>query len=107
MIYLYFKNQNLENSNEDLFYQIIKAFQLDQNLKTLFIHKPGSLDYFYGIRALCVGSVIFYHTTIFNNISERKLMTVLISYLGTYAVDIFFFIGGFFVSFVMLKQNNE
>ena len=95
----------------------LKAFSLIANAEKVFSLKPTSdqnLDIFNGVRFLSMCWVILGHTymlrikmiyttnQILDIIEKPGISTIVLS--GPYSVDIFFFLGGFFVSFVLVTK---
>jgi hypothetical protein len=100
--------------------KFFKCFSWSENLEKLFSTKEGmdtNLDVFNGIRFFSMCYVIIGHEYIVRmgssmNISDipdilkETGWTDIIS-AATYSVDVFFFMGGFFVAFVMLGKLSN
>ena len=97
---------------EDFF----KCFAVDQNLKRLISIREGPLDFFNGVRALSLLYVIFGHDYYLRaGMSQNPaylldfIRTPYFLIIGTafYAVDVFFWLSGFFLAFVLLDPATK
>jgi acyl-ACP thioesterase len=105
--------QRLERTEKKHQLKWIEYFSLERNVTKLFTVKPNNLDVFAGIRVLMIFYVIYAHVylvylqafrnmAVFFTIFEQKMLIVVNS--GFYAVDTFFFMGGFFSAYVLSKK---
>lgn len=96
--------------------QFFKCFSLPDNYKQLMTTRTGPLDFFNGVRALSILYVIFGHDYYLRNGASRnpayildfvKIPYFLIIASGFYAVDVFFWLSGFFLAFVILDPATR
>jgi hypothetical protein len=89
-----------------------KAFALQKNTEILISRKESDLNIFNGIRALSMMWVILGHTFLNSltgtiNVSQADNIFaspfILIISGGLLSVDVFFFLGGFFLAFVFMR----
>ena len=103
-----------ERSEDNLCEAVITAFSLENNLKKVFTIREGKLDFFNCLRALSLFYVIFGHEFLLRvNQSMNPLEIVeflkkpifLLAAGGFYAVDVFYYLSGFFLAFVLIQGN--
>ena len=105
----------VKKKKEKLIFEILECFSLIENWKKLWAIRGGSLDFLNGVRALAFFYVVFGHdyslrlTMVENQgviirIFEGKFFLFVAA--AFYAVDVFFWIGGFFLSFVLLDKKQ-
>ncbi len=100
----------------------MRYFSLTENITKFLTVKPdkhdkaGNLKVFFGIRVLMIFWVCFGHTimmlpNVATNLMQIawffKSKTLLFTEIAVYAVDIFFFMGGFFSGFVLVKKLEK
>ena len=93
-------------------HKIMSAFSLKNSLK-IYNYQDNRLNTFNGIKALCMLWVIFGHTYSFSlNAGVTNFITLqyqtngwlfLFIQAGYFAVDVFFYIGGFLMAYAVLK----
>ena len=85
-------------------------------MKRLFTLRKGNLDFFNGMRALSLFYVIFGHEfslrVSFNSNPSDIMDTLkepifLLAAGGFYAVDIFYYLAGFFLAFVLMDPEKQ
>ena len=96
--------------------EFFKCFALDLNLKRLFSIREGPLDFFNGVRALSLLYVILGHDYYLRSGMSQN-PTYLLEFIttpfyliigtGFYAVDVFFWLSGFFLAFVLLEPATK
>lgn len=96
--------------------EFFKCFSLHLNLKRLFAIREGPLDFFNGVRALSLLYVILGHDYYLRSSSSQNpaymldfIRTPFFLIIGTafYAVDVFFWLSGFFLAFVILDPQMK
>lgn len=106
-------NQHKEKKN-GIMIDLLNAFSLDLNLKKIFTLRESKLDFFNCLRALSLLYVIFGHEFLLRinqtlNISDlsdiMKAPIFLLAAGGFYAVDVFYYLSGFFLAFVVIEGN--
>ena len=110
------KNASTERNEMDPILQLIKCFSVTDNWKKLWDVREGPLDFLNGVKSLAFFYVILGHEfairiTILprNPVEIQEIMkTDYFEFLaaGFYAVDVFFWIGGFLVAFVLLDAKK-
>ena len=107
-------NNNQTEKKGSLILEVLDAFALDLNLKKMFTLREGKLDFFNCLRALSLFYVIFGHEFLIRanqsqNISDlpniMKEPIFLLAAGGFYAVDVFYYLSGFFLAFVLIEGN--
>jgi peptidoglycan/LPS O-acetylase OafA/YrhL len=93
----------------------VDAFNLEKNMK-IFEYKSHKFNVFNGIKSICMLWVVVGHlfsvrlqniinvTTITKQIEGPNFLVLLASF---YAVDVFFYIGGFLVAYSFLKNQMK
>lgn len=96
--------------------EFFKCFAADLNLKRLFSVREGPLDFFNGIRALSLLLVILGHDYYLRSGMSQNPEYILkfirtpfylVVGLAFYAVDVFFWLSGFFLAFVLLDPATK
>lgn len=96
-------------------HQILSAFSMQNSLK-IFKYRDNPLNTLNGVRALSMLWVIIGHEFAFMIQFSENVLTIsnqleksyfLVIEAGVFAVDTFFFIGGFLVAYSLLKQENK
>jgi len=123
--YFYPEGASGDLRDKRLFERILRCFSAYKNGMSLFVtskREDPNLRVFSGLRVLGMGWIICAHTFYFHtkelpvlNPQElppfMKRFSVAYIYNGTYAVDIFFFLSAFLLTYVLLKQararNNK
>ena len=92
-------------------HKILSAFSLKNSLK-IYNYQDNRLNTFNGIKALCMLWVILGHTYAFGINTATNIFTLkyqlsrwffLFIQAGYFAVDVFFYIGGFLMAYAVLK----
>ena len=105
-----------ERPQETLIEATLNAFSLELNVKKLFTIREGKLDFFNCLRALSLFYVIFGHEFIlrFNqsinpaDINDMLTKPLFLLIAGAfYAVDVFYYLSGFFLAFVLIQENSK
>ena len=108
--------KNLENTEESLIKSLMNAFSLENNLSKVFTIKEGKLDFFNFLRALSLFYVVFGHEFLLRGNSSINPLEIqeffkkpifLLAAGGFYAVDVFYYLSGFFLAFVILQENSK
>lgn len=113
------QEDDMENNKEkvpstSLPLQVFNAFSLEINFKKMFTLREGKLDFFNCLRALSLFYVIFGHEFMLrlNQISNSGIVTdllkkplFLLASGGFYAVDVFYYLSGFFMAFVLIEGD--
>lgn len=96
--------------------EFFKCFAFDLNLKRLFSIRKGPLDFFNGVRALSLLYVILGHDYYLRSGMSQNpdylldfIRSPFYLIIGTafYAVDVFFWLSGFFLAFVLLDPQTK
>ena len=96
--------------------EFFKCFAMDLNLKRVFSIREGPLDFFNGVRALSLLYVILGHDYYLRSGMSQNpaylldfIRTPFYLIIGTafYAVDVFFWLSGFFLAFVLLDPATK
>lgn len=107
-------NHHQTEKKNSLIFEVLDAFALDLNLKKMFTLREGKLDFFNCLRALSLFYVIFGHEFLIRvnqsqNIGDLpnilKEGIFLLAAGGFYAVDVFYYLSGFFLAFVLIEGN--
>lgn len=97
--------------------KLVNCFALQENLK-IFSMRESSLTFFNGIRSICLFWIVLGHSVTIRVIDTENWITLknqfnqlfaLVPLGAFFAVDIFFYLGGFllgYVFFSQLKKNN-
>lgn len=96
--------------------EFFKCFAVDQNLKRVFSVRKGPLDLFNGVRALSLLYVILGHD-FYLRAGMSQNPAYMLDFIRTpffliiasafYAVDVFFWLSGFFLAFVLLDPQTK
>lgn len=108
------KNLIFKNNKSN---KIVEAFDIGKNMGHFKIRENEDLNIFDGVRALSMMWVVIGHSFSFYlsaGLSNRMSMNVVLNkpfYLiieaGLLSVDVFFLLGGFFLAFVYLREDNK
>lgn len=110
------ENSKKEQKQISPILELIKCFSITDNWKKLWDVREGPLDFLNGVKSLAFFYVILGHefairiSILTRNPAEipEILKTDYFEFLaaGFYAVDVFFWIGGFLVAFVLLDEKK-
>lgn len=104
-----------EDKKINVLWDFLKCFSLVENWKKLLAIRDGPLDFLNGVRAFGFFYVVFGHDYLLRITMVENQNNVLRLFQGEfflfvasafYAVDVFFWVGGFFLSFVLLDTKN-
>ena len=112
IIVLYLNSSYFKNQQSGI---IMKSFNIKENMK-IFEYKPSHLNTLNGIRSLAMVWVILGHAFVFGlgfvaNFTslEQRVKSYFFLFLesGLFAVDVFFFVGGFLVAYSVLRDKQK
>jgi hypothetical protein len=98
-----------------LTFEIMECFSLTENWRKLWAIRGGTLDFLNGVRALAFFYVVFGHCYLLRMTMVQNQQVIIRIFQGKfflivaaafYAVDVFFWISGFFLSFVLLDKKT-
>lgn len=103
-----------DSKKESLALSIFNAFSFELNFKKMFVLREGKLDFFNCLRALSLFYVVFGHEFLLrvnlisnpNDLQDYlKQPIFLLASGGFYAVDVFYYLSGFFMAFVLVEGD--
>ena len=104
-----------KNRKMNVLWDFLKCFSLKENWRKLLATRDGPLDFLNGVRAFGFFYVVFGHDYLLRMTMVENQTNILRLFQGEfflfvaaafYAVDVFFWIGGFFLAFVLLDKKN-
>lgn len=109
----------LENKQQkkktNVLWDFLSCFSLKENWRKFLAIRDGPLDFLNGVRAFGFFYVVFGHAYLLRMTMVENQTNILRLFQGEfflfvaaafYAVDVFFWVGGFFLSFVLLDKKN-